>query len=439
MRRIYFVIHIISAFMLMNFSLLFGIAEHPYIFTALCIAELLFNLFPSVYAFSMPSKRLHICVAGCELLIAFLVTTLTSTVFMVYLILQNGITSEWLWNLLVTVITANIMFWNGITRVYMTSLQIGIKWRLIGIACGMIPVANIYVLIKILTVSLEECDFEKEKAELNASRKDERICDTKYPIMLVHGVFFRDSRYLNYWGRIPAELEKNGARVYYGDHESAAPIARSAEELAVRIREVLKKSGSEKVNIIAHSKGGLDMRYAIAKCGMDDCVATLTTVNTPHRGCIFADRLLDNIPDVVQRQVAARYNDAMKKLGDENPNFLDAVRDLTASACESFNEEIKDSAKVLYRSIGSLQNEAAGGQFPLNLTYLLVEYFDGPNDGLVSCDSFPWGSDYDFVTVDGRRGVSHGDMIDLNRTNLKGFDVREYYVQLVARLKQEGY
>ena len=28
---------------------------------------------------------------------------------------------------------------------------------------------------------------------------------------MVHGVFFRDFRYFNYWGRIPKELKRHGA------------------------------------------------------------------------------------------------------------------------------------------------------------------------------------------------------------------------------------
>ena len=61
-----------------------------------------------------------------------------------------------------------------------------------------------------------------------------------------------------------------------------------------------------------------------------------------------------------------------------------------------------------------------------------MKYFDGPNDGLVGEESFRWGQNYQFLTVSGKRGISHGDMIDLNRENIKGFDVREFYVQVVA-------
>ena len=56
--------------------------------------------------------------------------------------------------------------------------------------------------------------------------------------------------------------------------------------------QVLAETGAEKVNIIAHSKGGLDSRYAISCLGMDKYVATLTTINTPHYGCDMVDYLL---------------------------------------------------------------------------------------------------------------------------------------------------
>lgn len=75
----------------------------------------------------------------------------------------------------------------------------------------------------------------------------------------------------------------------------------------------------------------------------------------------------------------------------------------------------------------------------MNLTYLFVKSFDGYNDGLVGEKSFPWGEDFRFLITKGRRGISHGDIIDLNRENLKGFDAREFYVELVHRLKERGF
>ena len=83
--------------------------------------------------------------------------------------------------------------------------------------------------------------------------------------------------------------------------------------------------------------------------------------------------------------------------------------------------------------------KARHGKFPLNVTYPIVKHFDGLNDGLVSVESAKWGSEFTLLEPQGRRGISHGDVVDLNRENIPGFDVREFYVNLVAKLKQEGW
>ena len=243
----------------------------------------------------------------------------------------------------------------------------------------------------------------------------------------------------NYWGRILFALKQNGAILYYGSQQSAASVADCGQELAARIRDIVQQTGCEKVNIIAHSKGGLDSRYAITACGAAPYVASLTTINTPHRGCLFADYLLDKIPEKVQKSVARKYNAALKKCGDPNPDFLSAVRNLTASTCESLNKKLPNHPDVWYQSVGSQMNCAASGRFPLNMAYPLVKHFDGANDGLVSADSARFGERFTLLTTPKGRGISHGDMIDLNRENIPGFDVREFYVNLVHDLKEKGY
>lgn len=137
--------------------------------------------------------------------------------------------------------------------------------------------------------------------------------------------------------------------------------------------------------------------------------------------------------------MAEGYNAALRKLGDNNPDFLAAVTDLTAYACKTFNQNVPDIPGVYYQSVGSKLNMASGGRFPLNFSHQLVRYFDGPNDGLVAESSFMWGEDYTFLTTRGKRGISHGDVIDLNRENIRDFDVREFYVELVNGLKERGY
>ncbi|MBQ5398184.1 MAG: triacylglycerol lipase [Ruminococcus sp.] len=404
------------------------------------ILFLLINIVPSPPDFSLKRARLRVCAEGADLLCSFL---FASAIVLGLHITSAFYVKDYLPHFVISCVVAflvlSAVFWNGILRVYFTSVQLGLKYRIIGILCGLIPIANIIALIKIITVCLCEVEFENRKILLNQSRKNDRICKTKYPILLVHGVFFRDSRFLNYWGRIPKELITNGASVYYGDHQSALSVADSAQELYKRIKYIAEDTGCEKVNIIAHSKGGLDCRYAIAHLGADKYIASLTTINTPHKGCLFADYLLKKVPEGAQNTIANAYNSALKNLGDDNPDFLSAVRDLTAESCKHLNETTPDSEAVFYQSVGSRLNRASSGKFPLNFTYHIAKHFDGENDGLVSEKSFPWGEKFTYLKAKGRRGISHGDMVDLNRENIKGFDVREFYVQLVNELRQKGF
>ena len=295
------------------------------------------------------------------------------------------------------------------------------------------------MLIKMIIICYQEVEIENNKLRLNRKRAKDEICKTKYPVLLVHGVFFRDYEFFNYWGRIPDELKKNGCTIYYGNHSSALGVPNSAKELASRIKEIIKETGCEKVNIIAHSKGGLDSRYAISNYGCDKYVASLTTINTPNKGCYFADYLFEHTPDSVKNGLANSYNATMKKLGDKKPDFLGAVYDLTSSRVKELNSEMKHKEAVYYQSFGSKLKKSKDGRFPMNFTNKIVKFFDGYNDGLVGESSFQYGENYTFLESTTNRGISHADIIDLNRENYPGFDVREFYVKLVSGLKKKGF
>ena len=408
--------------------------------TVLALYFVVFNIFPTFKKY--PSIRLKIMGDGAELILAFWVTCAAAAPFVGIIIYElirgsTDYTPYIVYGIILLICEATI-FWNGIIRVYLTSVQLGIQYRVLGILLGMVPIANLIMLMIIYIKVKQETDFETQKMLLNEKRKDEKICATKYPVLLVHGVFFRDSRLLNYWGRIPAELQKNGAEIYYGEQQSALSVEESSAELAKKIEEIVNKTGCGKVNIIAHSKGGLDSRYAVSQLGCDKYVASLTTINTPHRGCIFAEYLLNAAPENVKKVIENTYNKAFYALGDNSPNFMAAVKCLTNSYCEEFNKNVPDADGVLYQSVGSKANNFRSGRFPLNVSYPVVKKYDGDNDGLVAVTSSEWGEKFTPLYPSGSRGITHADMIDLNREDIKGFDVREFYVQIVADLKNRG-
>ena len=436
---------------LISAEILWGLS--PLYAAANCLPYILYRRIPTlgdgrrhILSPSHSRHSLRSCAHGVEILRVFLWSTGVSVLYHLCRLplLWQGRWVDWLVSAAIAVGVLAVVFWNGMICLYVYSVQLGIRWRVIGALCGLIPVAQLIVLRRIMQVVSAEVATECARGYLNRSRREEAVCATKYPLLMVHGVFFRDFKHLNYWGRIPYDLELNGATVYYGGQHSAASVADCADELAERIKTIVTETGCGKVNVIAHSKGGLDMRYALANLDIAPYVASLTTVNTPHTGCVFADFMLKTFSDSVKTRIAVAYNKAAKKLGDPNPNFMAAVGDLTATGCAALEPHLAGKSHpealegIYCKSVGTLLPRARGGRFPLNLAYPVVRFFDGPNDGLVSETAFPFGESYTLLTPTGDRGISHGDIIDLNRENIEGFDVREFYVELVGDLKSRG-
>ena len=326
----------------------------------------------------------------------------------------------------------------GVLRLLVFSRQVKLVTKVLLFFTWWIPLVNLYFIVKARQQARMEYEVEVHLQEMNQARRENSICQTRYPILMVHGVFFRDWHYFNYWGRVPRELLRNGAQVFYGSQQSALSVKASAEELRDQIMEIIHETKCEKVNIIAHSKGGLDARYAISILGMDAYVASLTTIGTPHYGCAWVDKLLQRLPVGLLNWVSVKYNRLFCKLGDREPDFYSAVYNLTREYAECFNAEVKNKEDVLYQSVMSQMDSARSAPFPLNISYHIIKRQQGPNDGLVPVDAAKWGNYLGLVTVPGRRGISHGDMIDLNRENIRDFDIREFYIDLIKGLKNKG-
>ena len=402
---------------------------------------LLSNIFPGVLRDDVKNDRLLLAYRGCVILsiaAATLPIVAVYYTFALYSLPRESYMSA-VYALIYVCVLYTLTVVNGTVSMFVSSGQLGVKWRVLVIIFALVPVVNLFVIAKMVTRVLREVDFEIMRRERNLKRSDDKVCATKYPIVLVHGIFMRDYAMFNYWGRIPEELETNGARIYYGEHQSALPVKESAKEIADRIRRIVYKTGSEKVNIIAHSKGGIDCRYAIEHYGIGDLVASLTTVNSPHKGVLFAEKILRAAPRWFKRMVSTTYNKSMMFLGDKNPDFMAAVIDLTTTECIKRDKELGIPEGIFCQSIGSIQNRSRSGRFPMNLTEPYVKKYDGNNDGLVGKDSFPFGSRFILLEMDGPRGITHTDMTDLHREDVKGFDVREFYVGLVSDLQSRGF
>lgn len=358
--------------------------------------------------------------------------------FIVYFIKSDWSITAKILSIVIPLLMIGFELFVGVLKAAVSSKQIKISDHILMLAFWWFPIVNIFLIRKFYKVSKREFIVESDRLELENARAENQICKTKYPVLMVHGIFFRDWQLMNYWGRVPASLIRNGASIYYGNQQSAQSVADSAEELKNTILKIINETGAEKVNIIAHSKGGLDSRYAISCLGMDKYVATLTTINTPHKGCDMVDYLLGKLPESVVRFIEKKYNSVFAKLGDTKPDFLAGVHDLSAVRAKTYDEEMPDSPDVSYRSSMSVMSSAGSAGIPLNIGYMLIKKLNGANDGLVWEESAKHG-DFELISNKNKRGISHGDVIDLFRENIDGYDVREYYVSLVRNLKNQGY
>ena len=330
-----------------------------------------------------------------------------------------------------------LLLFSGTLRIFFTSRRLGVVRRIVMLLTWWIPVVNLVVLLYACRLVYEEYDFERERAALRALRVDSDLCATRYPLLLVHGIGFRDLRYFNYWGRITRELKRNGAVIYYGNQEALGTIAYNAEDIRKRILQIREETGAEKVNIIAHSKGGLDARCAITTLGMSPYVASLTTMNTPHRGCRFVDYAC-RLPEGFYRFVAGCFDRTFARFGDKSPDFYTATHQFSTEASARFNENTPDMPGVYYQSYTSKMRNPFS-HLLLSIPYCLIRPLEGENDGLVSVESAKWGEFRGAFSNQRLRGISHGDIIDLTRQDYRSFDVLETYVRIVAELKEKGF
>lgn len=119
---------------------------------------------------------------------------------------------------------------------------------------------------------------------------------TKYPIVLVHGLFgFDNIGPVDYWYGIPSALRSDGARVYVTQVAAANSTEVRGEQLLQQVRQIIAATGAAKVNLVGHSHGGPTARYVASV--RPDLVASVTSVGGVNKGSKVADLLLGIAPE----------------------------------------------------------------------------------------------------------------------------------------------
>lgn len=120
--------------------------------------------------------------------------------------------------------------------------------------------------------------------------KPSTYTQTKYPIILTHGLYGFDSLLgIDYWHKVPETLRKDGAEVYLTTVSNSNSPEVRGEQLIPQIERILAISGAQKANLIGHSHGGPTIRYVASV--RPDLVASVTTIAGVNKGTPVADTL----------------------------------------------------------------------------------------------------------------------------------------------------
>jgi len=257
---------------------------------------------------------------------------------------------------------------------------------------------------------------------------------TKYPIILAHGIAAKELKIIKAFGRIGDKLKEAGYDVYIADTDGFGTVKGNAEQLRSFCLGVMEATGAEKVNIIAHSKGGLDSKRMITELGMEECVASLTTLCTPHKGSIIASWIW-KLP-MWMKKTAAFFIDSFYRIvmKDKAPDSLRACEELRS--VDESEETLCFSHKVYCQSY-STSLKRGRDCFIMALPMKFYKHFEKvENDGLVSQESSKFGN-YRGECLD--ISVSHVQIIDLFSKKSQKEKIYSFYISLCKELSEMGF
>ena len=283
----------------------------------------------------------------------------------------------------------------------------------------------------------------KFKSETIPACIDDR-CATRWPILLVHGVGFKQAEKHRFWGRIPERLRAHGARVFISNQDGWGSFESNALQLKDIMLRIIDEQQVDKLNILAHSKGGIDVRLLATFPELKDRIASITTISTPHHGAKILD-WVPRTPDLLKRIASTVIDALLILIGDDNPSFVYVCQALSASSMQEFNSLYPKPDTIFLQSYSVVQRRIRT-DLVFSPTMLLIRMVEGENDGLVTRDSAAFGDYRGEVNENGSWGLSHTDIIDRkllpiphSQINRDGFDVTAWWVELVADLKSLGF
>ena len=176
------------------------------------------------------------------------------------------------------------------------------------------------------------------------SARADTYTQTRYPIVLVHGLLGFDSLLgvYDYWYGIPSELRAGGAKVYAASVSASNYTEVRGEQLIHDLDTLRALYGYTRFNLIGHSHGGPTARYVASV--RPDLVASVPSLGSPHTGSKVADGIATAFPPGSSgRALVAGFVDALSTFigwlsGNSDPQYaLGALASLSSGGAATFN------------------------------------------------------------------------------------------------------
>ncbi len=308
-----------------------------------------------------------------------------------------------------------------------------------------------------------EVSHEEVGSSYQAAQAAQAHCrGAPYPIILAHGMAgFERIGFINYFFNVAANLRKRGETVFEAHVPPFESSAVRATYLQTFVDDALVQTGACKVNIIAHSQGGVDSRYMISSMGYGDRVGGLITISSPHRGSPVADVALGLVPGFSYEFINILLQTLWSlTLPPGDAHIQASLHQLSRNyMIEHFNRENLDDARVAYYSIagrsdGRLGIEDCAGALwgnswridlldpllavatPVFVVTSPNPLFPDVNDGLVTVESARWGKFLGCVPADHLDEI--GQIADLFADPVSGFNHKAMYQDIVEVLHADG-
>jgi triacylglycerol lipase len=268
---------------------------------------------------------------------------------------------------------------------------------------------------------------------------------TKYPIVLVHGLLGFDALGpVQYFYGVPSELRRSGATVYTASVSQSNSTEVRGEQLLKELQTLKARYGHTKFNLVGHSHGGNTIRYVAGVS--PDLVASVTSVGTPHQGSKVADGLQGITNFTGTTGLVAGLVNGLSSLvayisgsGSNPQNALASLQSLSTAGAMDFNRRFPQGAPTTScgqgpELVNGVRYYSMGGTWVLTNILDASDAFLGAgglffgfeqNDGLVGRCSNHWGKvlrdDYGWNHIDeinhvfGLRSIFSSDPVTVYR------------------------